>query len=212
MLYLHFLTEEPIDVCFSNEMNESTLNANSSSSVFLRQVIDFSEKYDSFFKHLNDMISGDVDVGNTYSELNFSVSIVKVLINLGVLVLPKMSTNIPNISYYPPSLRKTLLYIQKNYRQKISTEELSKVANISQQHLIRMFNKHLNSTPIEYINSVKIAHAMDMLRSPQMSIKEISYELGFDNPNYFSRLFKKMQGFTPQESRKNMMNYDLENK
>ena len=84
---------------------------------------------------------------------------------------------------------------------------MATIAGISQQHLIRIFRKHLNTTPIEYINQIKISHAINLLRENNMSVKEISYELGYENPNYFSRLFKKHEGMTPMQKKHTILNF-----
>ena len=52
-----------------------------------------------------------------------------------------------------------------------------------------------------------MSHAINLLRENKMSIKEISYELGFENPNYFSRLFKKQEGATPTQKRHRILNF-----
>jgi AraC-like DNA-binding protein len=87
-------------------------------------------------------------------------------------------------------------------------EEVAKAAGVSSQHLIRLFRKHLNSTPVGYINRTKVLHAIDLLRNTKLSVKEIAYELGFEDPNYFSRLFKREEGMSPGDTRARICNYD----
>ena len=86
-------------------------------------------------------------------------------------------------------------------------EKLSKISGYTDQHLIRLFKKHLNTTPIKYINNTKCYHAASMLRNETLSIQEIAYELGFDSPNYFSRLYKNHTGLTPLEKRSSILSY-----
>ena len=85
---------------------------------------------------------------------------------------------------------------------------MAKAAGVSSQHLIRLFRKHLNSTPVGYINRTKVLHAIDLLRNTKLSVKEIAYELGFEDPNYFSRLFKREEGMSPGDTRARICNYD----
>lgn len=107
----------------------------------------------------------------------------------------------------PLPLRQALTYVQQNYDKKISTEDLCAHCNLSPQHLIRLFKKHMGMTPLQYINKSKTMHAIELLRTSELSVKEIAYALGFDNPNYFSRLFSKEQHSSPSEVRERIRTY-----
>ena len=108
----------------------------------------------------------------------------------------------------PPSLRRALAYVRYHYDKKISTADLCAYCNLTPQHLIRLFKKHLGMTPLQYINKSKILHAIELLRTSELSVKEIAYTLGFDNPNYFSRLFTKQESISPAEVRERIRSYD----
>lgn len=100
----------------------------------------------------------------------------------------------------PYKLKKAMLYIRQNRKQMISLEELSDYCGISKQHIIRLFKSELGITPTQYINRLKINYAKNLIQfSPSLSMKEVSYELGFENPNYFSRLFTKLEGESPSD-------------
>jgi len=99
----------------------------------------------------------------------------------------------------PVPLKKALLFIRQNYSRKITLAELSQAANISRQHLIRLFRSSLQTTPIDYVNRLKIAHAKELMRMTPLSVKEVAYELGFVSPHYFSRLFHKIEGMYPTD-------------
>ena len=86
------------------------------------------------------------------------------------------------------------------------------MAGVSVQHVIRLFRKHLQTTPVGYINRTKVLHAIDLLRNTELSVKEIAYELGFEDPNYFSRLFKKEEKMSPGDTRARIRNYEKEKK
>lgn len=110
-------------------------------------------------------------------------------------------------SRLPLPLRQALTYVQQNYDKKLSTEDLCTHCNLSPQHLIRLFKKHMGMTPLQYINKSKTMHAIELLRTSELSVKEIAYALGFDNPNYFSRLFAKEQHGSPSEIRERIRTF-----
>ena len=102
----------------------------------------------------------------------------------------------------PPRLKKAVLHIRRNLNRTVSLGELSRVAGVSPQHVIRLFRSELDATPLQYINRLKIQYAKHLIQfSPSLSMKEIGYELGFENPHYFSRLFTKLAGESPSSFR-----------
>ncbi len=92
---------------------------------------------------------------------------------------------------------KVLNYIRKNIDKPINIATLSNISNLSDDHFIRLFKKEMNRTPIDYINQKKIERAQFMLIVENIPIKDIAYELSFENISYFNRLFKKITGCTP---------------
>jgi YesN/AraC family two-component response regulator len=97
----------------------------------------------------------------------------------------------------PEKIRKAVCFIRTHLTQKITLKDLSDYWSISPQHLIRLFHSTYNITPIQYINNIKIVHSKELLRKTPLSIKEIAYEIGIDDPYYFSRLFCKLSGEYP---------------
>ena len=71
--------------------------------------------------------------------------------------------------------------------------------NISAGHLSNTFKKLTGSTLSDYIATVKIEHAKELIDTHQYLMYEISDMLGFDNPYYFSKVFKKVTGISPRE-------------
>lgn len=108
----------------------------------------------------------------------------------------------------PTNLKKAIRYIRSNYTKKISLDELAAHCNVSKQQLIRYFHSAFQTTPVAYITDYKIARAKDLLfNQPQLTIKEISDELGFNNQHYFTKVFIKSTGESPSEYRHRIFNY-----
>lgn len=98
---------------------------------------------------------------------------------------------------FPQMLKKIMLYIDKNYTCVLSSKTLSNIFNLSQEHICNLFLKNLNMSVSEYINSVKLKHAVELLSNSSMNITQIADYLGFSSIHYFSRVFKKQYGISP---------------
>lgn len=99
-------------------------------------------------------------------------------------------------------IAKTILYIRKHLNEAIELEKLAEISCLSKDHFIRLFKKELGTTPLQYINQKKIEKAQLLLITEELAVKEIAFQLAFDDYSYFNRLFKKTTGVTPQEYRR----------
>ncbi|MBE6644968.1 MAG: helix-turn-helix transcriptional regulator [Ruminococcaceae bacterium] len=102
----------------------------------------------------------------------------------------------------PNTLKQALSYIIENFTDINDTEKIAKHCHISVSYLCRIFKKYLGMTPVEYINSQKLAKARYLLKSG-MNVTEACFNAGFSSYNYFIHLFKKNVGQTPGEYKNN---------
>ena len=93
-------------------------------------------------------------------------------------------------------------YLDLHFREKITLDELAGLFYIDKYYLSRRFKQHFGTTVNAYLQQAKITHAKHLLRFSQLSVEEISVECGVDDPNYFARLFKKIEGVSPGEFRR----------
>lgn len=91
----------------------------------------------------------------------------------------------------------TKKFIDANYKQKHSVVDLARRSNMSLYWFIRKYKDITGHTPIEYLMKIRIKNAGILLIESQLSIIEISKHVGYDNPFYFSRVFKKVTGYSP---------------
>lgn len=98
-------------------------------------------------------------------------------------------------------LAEVLSYINRNYRKKISLQELASFAKMSESSLSRMFQQAVKISPINYCNQLRIHKAIILLLNTDSSIAEIAAATGFEDSNYFSRLFRQMLGTSPRQYR-----------
>lgn len=99
-------------------------------------------------------------------------------------------------------IAKAVLYIRKHLNEAIELEKLAEISCLSKDHFIRLFKKELGTTPLQYINQKKIEKAQLLLITEELAVKEIAFQLAFEDYSYFNRLFKKITGVTPQEYRR----------
>ena len=90
-------------------------------------------------------------------------------------------------------------YIHNNYKNDISLDDVSREIDISPYYFSKIFKEAMGENFIEYLTNIRIEKAKELLDNTDMSMKEICIEVGYSNPNYFSRIFKKNVGVTPTE-------------
>ncbi|MDV6169771.1 helix-turn-helix domain-containing protein [Flavobacterium sp. DG1-102-2] len=93
-------------------------------------------------------------------------------------------------------------YMKKNLDSVLKIDIIAAHFNYSPSHFFTLFKKRTGYSPIHYFNYLKIQKACQYLSFTTMSVKEISFALGFNDPLYFSRLFKKIMSTPPLQYRK----------
>ena len=92
-------------------------------------------------------------------------------------------------------------YIEKNFQDSVKLSDVAKLVNMSESAFSHFFKKKTGCSFIDYLNSVRIGKASQMLIDTTHSINEICYSCGFNNLSNFIRIFKKFKGPTPSEYR-----------
>lgn len=95
-------------------------------------------------------------------------------------------------------------YIEKNYKSQFSYKDVAREIFISPSYFLNLFKKITGQTFTDYLTDVRITAAKSLLKTSDMNITEIAYEIGFNNSNYFSNTFKKSVGVSAKEYRKNI--------
>jgi AraC-like DNA-binding protein len=90
-------------------------------------------------------------------------------------------------------------YIQINFSEKITLEEISKIANMSTISFNRFIKKRTGKTFVNYINDIRIGYAVRWLAENEMSISEVAYKSGFNNIANFNSTFKSIKKCTPSQ-------------
>jgi transcriptional regulator GlxA family with amidase domain len=108
------------------------------------------------------------------------------------------------------SIKNAQLFIENNFGEKISVEDLADMAAISRRNFVRRFKKATANTPIEYIQRVKIEAAKKNLESSTNNINEVMYKVGYNDTKAFRNIFRKHSGLSPIEYR-NKYNWEMAN-
>jgi|GEM_PF-261332 len=103
-------------------------------------------------------------------------------------------------------IKKIIKYINENYMEDITIDDLSKLSNLSNDYLIRVFTKIARQTPVAYINFVRLQKAAHLLKNLDTSVSEIAVSVGFNNISYFSKMFKRQYDCSPSEFKSNYFN------
>ena len=97
-------------------------------------------------------------------------------------------------------IKKALVFIEKNYDEALSIEEIAASASVSTSACLRLFRSALDTTPMAYLRELRLQKAQEELKAADgRTIAEIAYACGFSDASYFNRCFRKALGMTPTE-------------
>lgn len=102
---------------------------------------------------------------------------------------------------YRPEITRLLSYIHEHYNENITLSWAADFVNLSENHLSSLFKKETNKTFIKYLEEYRIEKAAELLRETKLPSYEIALRVGYDNTNYFGRVFKKVTGYGPRKYR-----------
>lgn len=105
-----------------------------------------------------------------------------------------------NISKGNEKFLEAIEYIHENFTDKsLTIESLADMCAMSDTYFRRLFMKEFNTTPLKYINNLKLERAKELLRSGYFTVSEVSDKCGFDTVHYFCLFIKKETGLTPSQ-------------
>lgn len=150
-----------------------------------------------------------IGIGNCYSGINLmnksyeeASDAVKYHSENGIIHINNINGNVYNKNQGTEGnkiklFKKVEQYIVDNMKEDLDLESISNNFNLSPYYFSRSFKEVMGCNLSDYINTIRIKKAKELLKKNVMSIKEIGYEVGYSDPNYFSKVFKKYEGYTP---------------
>ena len=109
---------------------------------------------------------------------------------------------IPASNYIQEEMDYACRYFNKHYNEPISIGEYAKSRNMSVSWFQRKFKQIVNHTPMQYLLIIRLNNAASLLETTDYSIAAISAIVGYEDPLYFSRIFRKQKGLSPSDFRK----------
>lgn len=121
-------------------------------------------------------------------------------------LLLDLSRNVKNGSAAAPhhslKLQPVIRFIEDNCHRVLSIDEMAAQISVSAQYLCYLFKNAFQLRPMEYVNRERINRSKElMLNEPQLKLREVALRVGFDSPSYFSSVFKKIEGMSPEQFR-----------
>ncbi|KAA0544135.1 response regulator [Bacillus sp. BGMRC 2118] len=116
------------------------------------------------------------------------------------------------INYEADTINTIKKYIIENSHRDISLEILGENVGLSPIYISKLFKEKLGINYIDFLTECRIEQAKKLMTDTDKSIKEITFEVGYHEPNYFSRVFKKMVGSSPMEYRKSLLSNVIDEK
>ncbi|MDR2052214.1 MAG: helix-turn-helix domain-containing protein [Treponema sp.] len=98
---------------------------------------------------------------------------------------------------FPVPLAKAIEYIHAHYTEGIQLGGAADAAQVSPAYLSRLFSEHCKTSFIDYVTELRIENAEKLLRESKMNVKEVAFASGYQDPNYFSKIFRKFTGLSP---------------
>jgi AraC-like DNA-binding protein len=102
----------------------------------------------------------------------------------------------------PGPVKKALAYMRDNVQQRPSLAHLAAHAGVSVSHFSFLFKASLGTAPIDYFIELKMQYACHLLETSSLTVKQVAFALSYDDPYYFSRLFRNVIGMSPVHYRK----------
>lgn len=100
-----------------------------------------------------------------------------------------------------PSVRAAVKYINENYHRKITLDDVAKHIFLNRTYASQVFKKHMQVNFAEYLEMVRVNRAKELLLGTELPITEIAAQVGYSNQSYFTKVFKRSTGFSPNSFR-----------
>ncbi len=145
--------------------------------------VKISERFEKIFQVFEEK--------NKFESLELSSSLERLLLTIAKTV----SEN----SQIPRALERSIRHIHTDYNKKISIPDLAAIENLSNSRYIALFKQQMGMSPMTYIIKMRMSAAAELLRDTDLTVKQIGILVGYHDPHFFSKLFKKHMGISPKE-------------
>jgi two-component system, response regulator YesN len=99
-------------------------------------------------------------------------------------------------------------YLKQHYQEDVTLQEIADTFFLSREYISRKFKQEYKLTITDYLTNIRMEKAMKLLENPYLKIYEVAYGVGYGNEKYFSKVFKKQVGITPNEFRQSLLKHN----
>lgn len=192
---IRLLDEKRAIIIFKNyfkEITEQNININDGKQLLTELFVYIKRIGIEYGLTKNDLPSlSSFDNVKTYEQL-YEIAIVKIKQYFLLLEEKKKVRNVPFIE-------KAKEYTRENFDKEISLEMVADFIQLSPYYVSKIFKEEYGITYKDYLTKLRVEKAKELINKSELSIKEICYQIGYNDPNYFSRVFKKVTGLSPSE-------------
>lgn len=176
----------PNSFCKYNSMDATTLH-------FQEQIHD--DRLIALFYQAIDLFKADAP----WRNIALKAKVLEILVFLYQNYSTSQAAHPPMVDKSWKYIYAAIQYIKENISQKLTVAEIAEYAGASQSHFMREFKRITGSTVTAYINTARCEYAESLLQSQKYKVKETAALCGFENEEYFTKVFKKHTGRTPSE-------------
>lgn len=193
----------PLLLCSTQQIEQKFIIpvlSNSSFSYFiLHKEIDWE----------NNILNAVKQIYNCLNENTFQLQVQSLFNKIWIELynhIPKEKQKSNKISHQLSSTKDMIIYIQKNYKEKITLDDIAIAGAVCKSKCCSLFHKYLNQTPINYLIKYRLQKSIELMSISDMNITEISYDVGFSGTSYFTETFHKHFGCNPSQYRAKYLN------
>ncbi|MFG6149706.1 helix-turn-helix domain-containing protein [Halobacillus sp. B23F22_1] len=110
-----------------------------------------------------------------------------------------------NMTHWPDEMIEAAMFAKNHYAEDIGPDDMAVSSGISRYHFTRQFKKLANQTPIQYLTDIRINKAKELMQNTKYSAEDIAQSIGYQNSNYYNKVFKKVTGMTPGQYKKSIV-------
>lgn len=111
------------------------------------------------------------------------------------------SSDMELFDYHRDAMNESIAFIDAHYQEDIILEDAARRANLSKSYFSYLFKSLTGKTFIQYIHALRIHKAMECLKTTNLLISDVCFDVGFNNINHFNRIFKRETGLSPSQYR-----------
>lgn len=129
------------------------------------------------------------------------------ILQMILVIFKRARTNMPQRPVAPPEQKKqlilnSLIFLEQNFASALTVKQIADASSLSESYFRTVFKEVTGLTPLDYLNRIRVVKALEYMQGNGLSISDAAAKAGILDVNYFSRLFKKIIGYSPRYFKK----------